>query len=192
MCRNGRRAPVLTGLAFAIAGVLALAGPALGDQTDARLDTLFAAIAEAGSAAEALPIENEIWSIWRETPDPAAAALMERGLEAMGRRDYDSAIATFDELVAIAPDFSEGWNMRATAYYQAGNYLSSLSDIQITLSLEPRHFGALSGLGQVRIQLDDLAGALQSFEAALEINPFLRGASVNARAIRKHLGQRDI
>ncbi len=176
-------------LIFGLSGIVA---PALADQTDPRLGDLFARLKEVSAPAEADPIESQIWAIWLETSDQTAGLLLQTGIDAMSRGDGRAALEAFDRLVAIAPDFAEGWNKRATVHYLVGNLDQSLDDIATTLNLEPRHFGALSGLGLVYIKLDDLERALVAFEAALAVSPQMIGPRANAEAIRQFLKDRKI
>ncbi len=168
------------------------AAPALADQKDARLEDLFSQLLAAPGPAEAQIIEGAIWHIWGQSDDGAVRALMEDGVAAMSRRDYRRALSRFEQMVAIAPDFAEGWNKRATVHYLMGNYSASLEDIVRTLELEPRHFGALSGRGLVYVALEDEQRALNSFEEALAIHPNLVSAAVNAEALRKSLREKQI
>jgi tetratricopeptide (TPR) repeat protein len=169
-----------------------MAAPVAADQKDSRLDELFARLKAAPTYTMAQPIEAEIWTIWGESEDPAVQLLMADGMTAMARRDYRSALAKFDQVVTIAPDFAEGWNKRATVDYLIGLYPASLSDIAKTLALEPRHFGALSGRGLVYIELEEEGLALESFEAALAIYPSQPGATINAKVLRKRMQDRAI
>jgi tetratricopeptide (TPR) repeat protein len=180
------RATVLA-LAFLLAG-----GPALADQRDARLPDLFQQLQGASGAGAARAVEARIWGIWYEHDDDAIVLLMRQGRAAMARHDHRSALRSFDQVVTIAPDFAEGWNARATLYYLMDRYEDSLADIERTLALEPRHFGALSGRGLVYSALEKWELALRSFEAALAVNPNIPGARLNAEAIRKKLRDREI
>lgn len=173
-------------LLCSLAGVFS---PAQADQNDPRLSTLFAQLKQVSAPAEAGAIEAQIWTIWLETSDEVAASLLQTGLDAMSVNDLLAALDAFDRLVTIAPDFAEGWNKRATVHYLAGNFQKSLDDIATTISLEPRHFGALSGRGLVYISLNDLNQALVSFEAALAVYPHMTGPRINAEAIRRILGE---
>jgi tetratricopeptide (TPR) repeat protein len=110
----------------------------------------------------------------------------------MTRRDLPAALGKFDQIVKIAPGFAEGWNKRATVHYLLGDFAGSLHDIERTLKLEPRHFGALSGRGLVLLELDQQAGALEAFESALEVHPKLPGASHNAKALRREIQKHEI
>jgi len=168
------------------------AAPAAADQQDPRLEELFALLKAAPSYGAAQPAEAAVWGIWSETDDPAVRILMGNGIAAVARRDYRSALEKFDQIVAIAPDYAEGWNKRATVHYLLGLYPASLSDIDKTLGLEPRHFGALSGRGLVFIELNEEELALESFEAALAIHPNLPGAANNAKILRKRIEDRAI
>ena len=172
--------------------ILLVAGPATADQKDARLPDLFKNLRGAASLETAQVIEVQIWHIWFQYDDNAIVLLMAQGENAMGRRDYDSALRSFNQVIQIAPGFAEGWNRRATLYYLMGRHEDSLADIEKTLALEPRHFGALAGRGLVYSALEEPDLALRSFEAALAVNPHMVGARINAEAIRKDLGDRDI
>ncbi len=179
--------------AIAFAAVLLWPGsPARADQTDARLDGLFEKLATSENPHEAQPIEGSIWRIWIQNDDNAVNTLMAEGLSAMQRQDYRRALRYFDQMVAIAPDFAEAWNKRATVHYMLDNYENSLADIDKTLALEPRHFGALSGRGLVYTALDRKADALASFESALSVHPNLIGARQNAAILRKLLKDEEI
>jgi tetratricopeptide (TPR) repeat protein len=167
-------------------------GVSAADQNDSRLDTLFAQLLTAPGIGEARPIEISIWEVWTLSDDSAVAELMKESAAAMSRRDYPRALRYLDQVVAIAPEYAEGWNRRATVYYLAGRYEDSLADIARTLALEPRHFGALSGRGLVLTELEREEEALRSFEEALTIHPHLIGARINADALREVLQRQNI
>ncbi len=170
--------------ALLVLGLLAPAG-ALADQNDPRLERLFTRLHATTSRAEARSIEQEIWRVWHRAADPAVNRLMAEGVRAMARRDLAQALARFDRLVAQAPDFAEAWNRRATVHYMMGDYRASVADIQRTLTLEPRHFGALSGLGLIYDGIERPGAALRSYEAALEINPHLEGTRERIEELRR-------
>ena len=161
-------------LSFALVVLLGDPVQARADQTDPRLDALFEKlrIAEVFSIAHAT--EQQIWTIWHEAPDiPEVAEIMERGLQFMREARLGEALIAFDAAVKKAPRFAEAWNKRATIQYLRGEYAQSIADVRKTLALEPRHFGALSGLGLIYLKLDRKAEALAAFEAALKVHPFL-------------------
>mgnify|MGYP002525249587 CR=1 FL=1 len=177
---------------FLICGIAGIVAPAMADQSDPRLGELFTKLGEVSRPADAAPIEFQIWSIWHETSDQTAQSLLQDGIDAMRVGDNNTALETFDQLVEIAPDFAEGWNKRATVRYLLGNFYRSRDDIANTLNLEPRHFGALSGLGLVYVSLNDLESALIAFEAALAVSPNLVASRMNAEAIRQILQGQEI
>jgi tetratricopeptide (TPR) repeat protein len=179
-------------LAAALALVFLLTGTAFADQKDPRLDNLFKALKEAAGPGEALPVEDAIWTIWLESGDRQTDQDMERGMTAMARGDYGDAVSAFDDVVQEKPDFAEGWNKRATVYYLLGEFDASVADIQKTLALEPRHFGALSGLGLIYLEIDEDEGALKAYSKALEIHPFLSGAKAQVQDIHRRLGGKEI
>ena len=157
---------------IAIAAIVMLPlAAASADQTDPRLDRLFAVLQTTDSDREARQAEQLIWAIWVHSDNPSAQSTMSNGIEAMSRNLLDDALAIFDRLVLEAPDFAEGWNKRATVHFMLGNYEESIADVDHTLDLEPRHFGALSGLGQISLAQRDEVAALAAFEDALAVNP---------------------
>ncbi|MEO9904451.1 tetratricopeptide repeat protein [Nisaea sp.] len=151
-----------------------LSPPVLADQTDTRLDPLFADLKSAASAAEARPIEREIWAIWSQHGSDAEIDLrFQRGVFLMNAGRLEQAIGIFRTILEVDPDFAEAWNKRATLLYLTGDLAGSVRDIERTLALEPRHFGALSGLGLIYEQIESADGAIKAFTAALEINPHM-------------------
>jgi tetratricopeptide (TPR) repeat protein len=173
-----------------LTGIGALAGVAHADQRDGRLDGLFARLRSTASASEAKAIEERIWGIWSEAGDPRIDLLLQEGVLAMSAADFPVALERFDRMVEQAPDFAEGWNKRATLYYLMGDFRASVRDIQRTLDLEPRHFGALSGLGLIYDAVDQPAAALRSFEAAVAINPHLESIEQRIQELRRQLAGR--
>lgn len=147
-----------------------LAGAAAADS--ATLDRLFERLKTA-DAGEAGRIEREIWSEWSKSGSPAMDLLLKRGRDAMEAGDTAAAIEHLTALVDHAPEFAEGWNARATAYFQAGEYGPSVADIAHVLQLNPRHFGALAGFGIILEQTGREDEALEVYRAALAIHPHL-------------------
>ncbi len=171
----------------ALAGVLA-GSVARADQTDRRLGPLFERLTAAPDAASAIAIEAEIWRLWLDSGDAEVDALMGRGIAAMSAGDLAAAIEMFGQVIGRAPAFAEGWNKRATAYYLNDDLEASVADIRATLALEPRHFGALSGMGLIFIRTGDARGALAAFEAVLEVHPQSLGARARVESLRGRLG----
>jgi tetratricopeptide (TPR) repeat protein len=166
------------------------AGELRADQRDTRLAPLFARLQTTSSATEAATIERRIWRIWGEAADAAAGQLLREGVVAMAEGRYRAALERFDRLVEAVPDFAEGWNKRATVFYLIGDYPASVLDIKRTLELEPRHFGALSGLGLIYDAIDQPAAALRSFGAAVAINPHLETTKERIRQLHRQLDGR--
>lgn len=159
-------------------------GDANADQDDPRLEALFSELAVTDRADRAQALEARIWQIWVRPPAGSGVdEAMQRGLRFMELGQGFDAMRAFDAVVAGAPGFAEGWNKRATVRYALGDIDGSVADIRRTLALEPRHFGALSGLGLCRLAQDRPAEALEAFEAALKINPHLAGLE-NIEALR--------
>lgn len=162
------------------------------DQTDPRLDELFAVLQTSDDPAALWTANKEIWEIWISNDDAKLAALMNRGIALMDKERYQEALRVFDQLVAIAPDYAEAWNKRATVYFLLGDLADSRADVDATLKLEPRHFGALSGLGQIELLRGDPEAALAAFEAALRVNPHLPGTRTLIDHLRHDLDRDSI
>ena len=138
------------------------------------LDDLFAKLLTA-DAQTSERLEQDIWREWAKSGSPAMDLLLQRGRDALAAGDTDAAIEHLTALIDHAPDFAEGYNARATAYFQAGELGPSVNDIARVLTLNPRHFGALAGLGMIFEQLEKPEKALEVYRAALAIHPHLTG-----------------
>ncbi|HEX9447093.1 MAG TPA: hypothetical protein VF920_03910 [Dongiaceae bacterium] len=162
------------------------------DQHDKRLPELFKQLQAARSPIEAMTIESIIWSIWSETGSSELDRLMADGAAAMARQDYTKALVVFDDLTRRAPNFAEGWNKRATVLYLMGYMQASLDDIDHVLALEPRHFGALAGLGLVNLGLDHEEAARDAFQRVLKIDPMNVPARANLKAVEEQIKNKSI
>jgi tetratricopeptide (TPR) repeat protein len=160
-------------------------------QDDVRLDLLFAQLEKARDDQEGTLLTNRIWAIWREHEDIEVELLMHRGFIATQENQLDDALFIFDSVLARAPEFAEAWNMRATVHYMRGEYEASIRDVERTLELEPRHFGALAGLGLVYATMRDYDAALEAYQAALDLNPYLPGVKANIRLIQREFLPED-
>jgi len=134
--------------------------------------------------------EQGLWLLWTRSGDAAIDALMARATEAMQSGQYAEAVKLLDQVVKKKPDFAEGWNRRATVHYLAGELRKSIADCDEVLKRNPGHFGALSGLGQIYLQLDDEQKALEWFRRALEVNPNMLSVEMNVRMLEERLKSR--
>lgn len=141
-----------------------------------KLDDLFTRLQAAG-AEEAGRIETEIWIEWSKSGSPAIDLLLQRGRDALAIGDTTTAIEHFTAIIDHSPEFAEGWNARATAYYAAGEFGPALADIAATLERNPQHFGALAGLAAILEGTDHPERALKVYQAALAIHPHLEGVA---------------
>lgn len=116
-------------------------------------------------------IERQILAAWGQSGSASADYLFQRGQTALEAGEPDVAIAHFSAAIDHAPEFTEAWNARATAFYMANRLGPSMADIEVVLAREPRHFGALSGLGMILEQTGNLDGARAAFRAAQAANP---------------------
>lgn len=173
----------------AVVAVFAWATPVVADGT--KLDTLFDRLKTADAQASQ-GIEQEIWNEWSKSGSPAMDLLLERGREAMAEGDLSAAVEHLTALTDHAPDFAEGWNARATSYYQMGQLGPAVRDIAHVLTLNPRHFGALSGLGMIFEELDQPEKALEVYKAALAIHPNMAGVLASVERLTAEAAGQDL
>ena len=143
--------------------------------SNTMLDTLFAKLQTATDPMAIQSLEGAIWEQWVLVPDGPQRELMMRGIAEMQQRQLKQSVETFSKLIEIAPELSEAWNKRATAYWLLGNFPASLNDICETVKREPRHFGAYSGLGMIRAEMGEYPRAVAAFELAKKHNPHIVG-----------------
>jgi tetratricopeptide (TPR) repeat protein len=147
--------------------------PQVGADRMRGLDFLFGALKAAPDQASAKHVEGRIWALWTQTSSDTTMLLMTRAKTAIDKKQPEIALKLLDKVVRLRPEYVEGWNRRATLYYLQNDYAKSLADIREVLKREPRHFGALAGLGMIMQEVGDDKRALDAFRKALEINPHL-------------------
>ena len=166
--------------------------PRIGGDKTRNLDFLFSALKVAPDEASAKHVEARIWAIWSATPSDTAALLMARARVAMDAQNLDVALKLLDAVIKLRPDYIEGWNRRATVYYLKNDYARSLDDTRQVLAREPRHFGALAGLGMIMEEYGDDKHALEAFRQALSVNPRLEKIPDLVKSLTEKVEGRDI
>jgi len=166
--------------------------PKVGADKSRGLDFLFGALKAAPDEASAKHVEARIWALWTQTPSDTTALLMLRAKAAMDAQQTDVALKLLDAVIKLRPDYVEGWNRRATLYYLKNDYAHSLQDIEQVLVREPRHFGALAGLGMIMQDLGDEKRALDAFRKALAVNPHLEKVPEMVKTLTEKVEGRDI
>ncbi len=156
-------------------------------RADSRLEGLFESLKRAPNKDVAETLQTEIWEIWCATPDTTTRTLMQWGMTALDENRLEVAEQAFSRVVIYDAEFAEGWNKRATVRFVMGDFEGSAADVERTLKLEPRHFGALSGLGQILMRYDEIRGAVRAFEAALALNPHLGPVAQAVETLRQRL-----
>jgi tetratricopeptide (TPR) repeat protein len=159
---------------------------------DKNLDFLFGALKAAPDDESAKAIEHRIWALWMISRSDTANLLMTRVRKAIEDEDLDLALTLLDAIVKIRPDYVEAWNRRATIYYMKKDYGRSIADIREVLKIEPRHFGALSGLGLILKDIGDDKQALEVFRRALAVYPRLERIPDMVEKLTLEVEGRDI
>jgi tetratricopeptide (TPR) repeat protein len=156
------------------------------------LDFLFEALKLAPDAETAKHIENRIWAQWMASGSDTATLLMTRVKTATDARDFKLALQLLDAVVQIKPDYVEAWNRRATIHYMQKDFARSMADIEQVLRREPRHFGAISGLGMIMQEFGDEKRALDAFRRALTVHPHLQRVPDMVKSLTEKVEGRDI
>jgi tetratricopeptide (TPR) repeat protein len=174
----------------ALVGPVALAADApapIGKSAHEAAAPLLDKLKTAKDTAEAIMLESKVWEAWMTSGDSKIDGMVTQSVALMRMQMFDESLAILDSVVTKAPDFAEGWNRRATLLYMMQDYNRSLADIQKVLVLEPRHFGAISGLGLISMAKGDKAGALSAYKKVLEIDPQNPSAKASVEQLDKEL-----
>ena len=155
----------------------------------AELDARFIDLKAATSQDAADKIVAEIWQLWLKSGDAEIDALVDRAMTNMRLSNLPAALAILDDVVKRKPDYAEGWNKRATVLYMLDENDRSLADCAEVLVREPRHFGALAGMGMIAIEQGDPRAALAALRRALAVNPFLRERNGLIPELERRLGE---
>ena len=164
----------------------------LADQTDQRLDGLFQTLQTSQDATVLGETEATIWEIWYESGEDDIDALMVEAAQLVRVGELADAELIYSRVIEAKPNFSEGWNRRATVRFYQNDYAGSLADIEQTLKLEPRHFGAIWGLGMILGSQRDYQPAISAFEMLLEIKPNSGDARPRIELLKQELAKESV
>jgi tetratricopeptide (TPR) repeat protein len=157
-----------------------------------NLEFLFEALKIAPDADSAKLVESRIWALWLASGSDTTDLLMTRVKAATDGKDVNLAIELLNAVIELRPDYVEAWNRRATLHFANKDYAASLADIRQVLAREPRHFGALSGLGIIMQELGEDKFALDAFRKALAVNPHLSKIPEFVKTLTEKVEGRDI
>jgi len=181
-------------LILAVTLALGCSFPLIGtaDQTDQRLDGLFQTLKTSQDATALGEAEASIWEIWYESGKEDIDTRLLEAAQLMSTGQLAAAETIYSSVIEVAPKFSEGWNRRATVRYYQRDYAGSLDDIEQTLKLEPRHFGAIWGLGMILGAQRDYQRAILAFERLLEIKPHASDARPRIELLKQELAKEAV
>ena len=157
-----------------------------------NLDFLFGALKVAPDDVTAKAIEERIWAVWTLSRSDTANLLMTRVKTAIEANDLDLAINLLNSIVKVKPEYVEAWNRRATIFYMKKDYGRSLADIREVLKREPRHFGALAGLGLILQDVGDDKQALEVYRRVLTLYPRMERIPDLVKTLQEKVEGRDI
>jgi tetratricopeptide (TPR) repeat protein len=166
--------------------------PQTGEQSESRLDKLFGELKRERNQRAAERIANNIWGEWLKSGSASIDLMMQWANEATKETNFDVALDFLDQITVLQPAYAEAWNRRATVHFMMNNYAKSMADIERTLRLEPRHFGALSGMGSILKVSGRKELALRAFERALEIYPMMRNVQNEVATLTEELAGEGI
>ncbi len=153
----------------------------------ARLDRLFSDLKRERNEKAAERIAARIWNEWNHSGSASVDLMMLWAQQALDAKKFDMALDFLDQVVVLKPDYAEGWNRRATVHFAMNNWAKSMADIEQTLSLEPRHFGALAGMAAILKSRDSKQLALDAYGRVLSIYPMLRSAQAELASLSDEL-----
>ena len=156
-------------------------------EQEQNASSLLDALAESDDDQSADVLARQIQNLWNQSGSESVDLLMHRSTLAIRTRDYPLALDLLDTVIALAPDYAEGWNRRATVHFLRDDYALSIADVEQVLRLEPRHFGALSGIGIILDELGQDEQARLFLREALRVHPHLTGAQQRLDAIDRRL-----
>lgn len=162
------------------------------DERNRNIEFLFGALKVAPDDASAKAVEDRIWAVWASGGNDTTNLLMSRAKKAADDEEFDLAIRLLSAIIEIKPDFTEAWNRRATVYFLQKDYVNAAADIAKVLAREPRHFGALAGLGLILQDTGDDQHALLAFRRALEVYPRLKGIDDKVKSLTQKVEGKDI
>jgi tetratricopeptide (TPR) repeat protein len=157
-----------------------------------RLNALFAQLKRERNEKAAERIASRIWEAWSHSGSASIDLMMGWSKTAMDAKKFDVALDFLDQVVTIQPAYAEGWNRRATVHFMMQNYAKSMADINHTLQLEPRHFGALAGMGQILKGAGRNELALEAYQRVLDIYPMMRNAQNEVATLSEDLAGEGI
>ncbi len=156
------------------------------------LDALFDKLHETENPIEARQIERKIWEAWGVSGSDTLDSLLQSGIQLMNQGELQRADQVFTAMIELKGDFAEAYNKRATVRFMAGDYAGSVADVERTLRLEPRHFGALAGLGLIMERVDNLPEALRAYRRAMAVNPHLADMANKLKEVRRKLDAKEL
>ncbi len=159
---------------------------------DQRLDKLFSDLKRERNEKAAERIAGRIWQEWSQSGSASIDLMMQWSQKAVEEQKYDVALDFLDQVVTLDPTYAEGWNRRATVHFLTKSYAKSMADINETLKLEPRHFGALSGLAQIMADTGRKQDALKAWQRVLDVYPMLRNAQDQVATLSEELAGQGI
>jgi len=157
-----------------------------------NIEFLFGALKAAPDPESAKLVENRILALWLASGSDTADLLMTRVKTATDAKDFDLAIQLLNAVVEIKPDYVEGWNRRATVHFLKKDFSAAIVDIRQVLAREPRHFGALAGLGMIMQEIGEDKRALEVFRRALDVHPHLQRIPDLVKSLSEKVDGRDI
>lgn len=161
-------------------------------KADTQLDSLFSDLKRERNEKAAERLANRIWEAWYRSGSASVDLMMLWAQQALQAKKFDVALDFLDQVVTLQPQYAEGWNRRATVHFMMGNFRKSMTDIERTLKLEPRHFGALSGMAQIMANTNHNELALQAWQRVLVIYPMLRNAQNEVSRLSEELAGEGI
>ena len=156
-------------------------------QKNKALADLHERLIAAENTENAEVVADTIEQMWLYSGSDTTSLLMERALEALHGKKPEVSLKILDGVVALKPDFAEGWNRRAYVHFAQKDYASALRDLQRVLAIEPRHFKAINGLATILREFGEKRNALKAYRMLLQVHPFSADAEQAVKELEREV-----
>lgn len=161
----------LKGTVAAFAATVMFSLPSVAQQADLRDESALLEQLAQSTPEQAVGLDRQLQALWSQSGSASADLLLERGREALDDGDIDAALDHLTALTDHAPDFAEGWHVRASAFFGIERFGMAAADLEYALTLNPNNYDAIYGLGLIFEVLEQPEQAFDAYTRALAIHP---------------------
>ncbi len=161
----------LKGIVAAVAVIVTFSTSCNAQSADSRDEAALLKQLAQSTPEQAISLDRQLQALWSQSGSAAADLLLERGREALDDGDIDAAIDHLTALTDHAPEFAEGWHVRASAFFGLERFGMAAADLEHALTLNPNNYDAIYGLGLIFEVVGKPEQAFEAYSRALAIHP---------------------